>query len=480
MTSSSHPVSFPRNHGPMPHLLPQNDKDAAKPLFTPAIPLLVISLMAILAYEPELRLAVPLVVGVSALMTVVLAFTLYLGERRRFPWSPALILTVAFALRIMFLSAPAQLSDDIYRYLWDGKNLLHGVNPYTAPPAAMTPSAELKTIHAAINHPEYATIYPPAAQLIFAAGAAMGGTVTGLKAVLVLLDLAMCAVLILLLQSMRLPVWRAALYAWNPLPVLEIAGSGHVDGAGMMLVCAGVLLMLRRGERRTGAAGSGFLFAAAGLVKLFPLVLAPLVFLLAPPGRRGHFLGGFCLGLLLLSIPFLPQILNMLHTLDVYARNWEFAGFAFNTLRSLTGSGSLARLAPGAIFLVWSAATWGKLAQRPAVLEGAAPALTTMSACYGVTMALLFTTPTLQPWYALMLAALLPFAAGPAGIVLCWSVLLTYRVQIPYFILGEWTENLWVTAAVSLAPAAAWVLAKLLSGKNAADPDAVVSLHREG
>lgn len=452
----------------MPHHPGQNsNKNKAHVVAAIVVPLLLTILMLLPAREPELRLAVPLLVGVSALATAVLAFALYQGERRPFAWSAPLILSVALALRLMFLLQPAQLSDDIYRYLWDGHNLLRGVNPYAAAPAAMTPPADLLQVHAAINHPEYITIYPPAAQLVFAAGAALGGKVLGLKALLVLLDLALCALLILILQRVRLPVWRAVLYAWNPLPVLEIAGSGHVDGAGMALIMAALLLLLTRGDRRLWGTTSGVLFAAAGLVKLFPLVLAPVLFLLVPSGRRLHFLAGFSSAAALLCIPFLPHLANMLQTLGVYAENWEFAGFAFNTLRGWTGSGIAARMVLVATLLLSvAAATWRMTAAGPEAPDRAARARGALRTFYVIIMALLLTTPTLQPWYALMLAALLPFAAGPAGIVLCWAVLLTYRVQIPYFILGQWIESPLVTAAVFLAPAAAWGASAALSGRR--------------
>lgn len=445
-------------------LQPNRDFPGARLAAAIALPFLLIASMFLLAREPELRLAVPLMVGVTAFMTVVLAFVLYRGERRAYPWPPAVILAVALALRLMFVFQPAQLSDDIYRYLWDGHNLLRGVNPYAAAPAAMTPPADLLQVHAAINHQEYITIYPPAAQLVFAAGAALGGKVVGLKALLVLLDLALCALLILLLQRVQLPVWRAVLYAWNPLPVLEIAGSGHADGAGMALFAAALLLLLTCGDRRLRGASSGALFATAGLVKLFPLVLAPVLFLLVPSGRRLHFLAGFSTAAALLCIPFLPHLVNMLQTLGVYAGNWEFAGFAFNTLRHWTGSGSAARTLLVAILLLSvAAATRRMTAADPETPDRTARARRALSAFYLIVMALLLTTPTLQPWYALMLAALLPFAAGPAGIVLCWAVLLTYRVQIPYFILGQWIESPLVTAAVFLAPAAAWGASAALS-----------------
>lgn len=429
------------------------------------IPLLLISACALLAFQPELRLAVPLLIGVTALAAMLLALAAFCGERLQLLWSPAVILAVALVLRLLFLCHPAQLSDDIYRYLWDGSNVLRGVNPYAASPSVLTPTPELKALHSMVNHPEYVTIYPPAAQLLFAGGAALGGTVTGLKALLVLLDLALCTLLILLLKQLQMPAWPAVLYAWNPLPVLEIAGAGHVDGAGLTLLMASIYLLTANregssvaGPRRFPLFWSGALLAGACLVKLFPLAVTPVLFLLVPASRRMQFVGGFIGTLTVLLLSFMPHLTNMIATLEAYARHWEFAGFAFSTLRSLTGSGTVARLLLSGCFMLLVSAITLHLAAGLGILAPLQRGRKGLAACYAIALALLLCTPTLQPWYALCLAALLPFSAGPAGLVFCWVVFLTYQVQIPYFILGQWVENPQVTAAVFLAPVTAGLL----------------------
>jgi len=438
---------------------------------TSAVPLAIIIFFGALAVQPELRLAVPMLAGVTATMAIALACALYFGDQGRLAWSPCVILVVALLLRLMFLFSPPQLSDDIYRYLWDGSNLLLGVNPYAAAPSAVKPPPRLATIHAQINHPGYVTIYPPAAQVVFAGGAALGGTITGLKAFLVLLDMGLCTLLIVVLRQLGIPSWRAVLYAWNPLPVLEIAGSGHVDGAGLAMLVGAFCLLLMNSKnssetvsRRWPFLLSGALAACAGLVKLFPFVLAPVLFLLVPAGRRMHFAAGFLGALATLVLPFLPHLANTAASLDAYARNWEFAGFAFTTLRTVTGSGTSARLLLSASFLL---VVTGTILRLAASINRTSSPLTrarqALAACYAIAMALLLLTPTLQPWYALCLAVFLPFCAGPAGIVLCWSVFLTYQVQIPYFILGQWIENSQVTAAVFLAPVTTYLLYKALS-----------------
>jgi hypothetical protein len=439
-------------------------------------PLVVVTSCGILAVQPELRLAVPLLIGITAFMALALTFFFYRAERGSVLLSPYTILGVALILRLMFLSAPPQLSDDIYRYLWDGRHVLQGNNPYAAAPAAVQPPPDLAVVHSLINHPDYVTLYPPAAQVVFAGGAALGGGITGLKAILVLFDMGLCALLMVVLGRLGLPVWRAALYAWNPLPVLEIAGSGHVDGAGLTMLMGAFCLLLM--ERNTTPASpprqwpfllSGALLACACLVKLFPFALAPALFLLIPAERRIHFVAGFLGVTAALLAPFLSHLDNMFATLSTYARSWEFAGFAFTAIRGMTSSGEFARAVLCGGFLAICAWILLRLAQRlrkerPPATEGRLA----MEACYSIAMAMLLLTPTLQPWYALSLAVFLPFCAGPAGIVLCWAVFLTYRVQIPYFILGQWIEDPQVTAAVFLAPLTAYLLSRALRSVHAA------------
>jgi hypothetical protein len=451
------------------------NKDFENKFVSRVFPVFLIFSCGVLAVQPELRLVVPLLIGSTAFMVMVLTLVLYHGERGGVFWSPSVILGVALLLRLMFLFAPPQLSDDVYRYLWDGRQLLQGNSPYAAAPADVQPPPDLATVHSRINHPGHVTIYPPAAQLVFAAGAAPGGGITGLKAFLVLLDMGLCALLMVVLGRLGMPVWHAVMYAWNPLPVLEIAGSGHVDGAGLTLLMGAFCLVLM--ERHTTPASpprqwpsllSGALLACACLVKLFPLVLAPVLFLLVPASRRIHFAAAFLGAVAALLVPFLPHLDNMAATLSLYARTWEFAGFAFTSIRGITSSGALARALLCGAFLAISAWIFLRLAQRlRRERPPAAAGRLTMKACYSIAMAMVLLTPTLQPWYALSLAVFLPFCAGPAGIVLCWVVFLTYRVQIPYFILGEWIEDPLVTATVFLAPVTAYLLSRALRGVHA-------------
>jgi hypothetical protein len=85
-----------------------------------------------------------------------------------------------------------------------------------------------------------------------------------------------------------------------------------------------------------------------------------------------------------------------------------------------------------------------------------------MKTLYGITFSFLLLTPTLHPWYALYLAGLFPFTAGVAGLVLTWTVFLSYHVQIRYLLLGQWIENDLIAAAIWIAPVLAFVICKVI------------------
>jgi hypothetical protein len=446
------------------------------------IPFLIVASYGLLAIQADLRLAVPALTGVTAGVAVLLAIGLYAGEKQAIKWTPCTIMFVAVCLRLIFLFRSPELSDDIYRYLWDGLQTLSGHNPYSLPPADSQPlGGTLANLSGQVNHPDLVTIYPPTAQLIFMAGSALGGSVLGIKSLLVVLDLATCAVILRLLSALELPAWRAVLYAWHPLPVLEIAASGHVDGAGLLFFLLGLLTVTvaPRSTNNSQASVSsrheqlfssrihlflfaGLAFACAGFVKLFSLIFIPGCLILLPGRCRTFAMIGTMIGFLLLTLPFLPDVQNAFGTLSEYAKHWEFGSFAYRSLLRLTVSGNAARWALGSTFFTATILLYVRLYLKN--LESGTHCvskqtlLTAFSVLYNITMAFLLLTPTLHPWYALYLVCFLPFVAGPAGLTFTWSVFLGYRVVISYALCGQWVEDDVTAFMTWVGPVAAFVL----------------------
>jgi alpha-1,6-mannosyltransferase len=183
-----------------------------------------------------------------------------------------LILVTAVLLRLIALPAPVFLSDDINRYIWDGRVQAAGINPYRYIPT----DPELEALRDAeifpnINRNNYApTIYPPVAQMLFVAANRFGATALAVKLVFVAVEAVGVGALLSLLRTAGRPPEHILLYAWHPLPIWEIAGSGHVDAAVMTFTTLALAAAVN--GRRVWSAVA---LAAATLVKFIPLVLAP-------------------------------------------------------------------------------------------------------------------------------------------------------------------------------------------------------------
>ena len=182
----------------------------------------------------------------------------------------AVVLGVALALRLALLFVPPHLSTDAYRYVWDGRVQGAGINPYRhVPEAAALEALRDEAVFPHINRRDYAvTIYPPAAQMLFALVNRVSDGLLAMKLALVACEAATVAVLLDLLRRLGRPAVRVVAYAWHPLAVWEIAGNAHIDAAMLAAMVLGLWLALVPG-RRLIAAG---VLAVAALLKPFAVL----------------------------------------------------------------------------------------------------------------------------------------------------------------------------------------------------------------
>ena len=188
-----------------------------------------------------------------------------------------LVLTLIFAtlFRLSILFAPPYLSDDIYRYIWDGRVQAAGINPYRYIPSdEALKNLRDQEIYPKINRRDSAqTIYPPVAEVIYFLTTRVSESVTWMKTTMVLFEALGIWAIVQLLASFGLPRQRILIYAWHPLAVWEFAGSGHLDAMIIGFLALALLARHRNGEIATGLA-----LASATLVKFLPGVLLPTLY----------------------------------------------------------------------------------------------------------------------------------------------------------------------------------------------------------
>lgn len=213
----------------------------------------------------------------------------------------ALLLAGGVLLRAPVLPRDPATSGDAYRYLFEGRMVAHGENPYRIPPDSPR-LARLRDarVHPRIGNPSISTIYPPAAQALFLAGHLLGGTLLGWKGLLLVLELLAAWALGLRQLGLGRSLLPVAVFFWNPLLVVESSEAGHVDAAGAsLLLCA--LLALEAGRR---SAGSLVLWLSL-LVKPVAAPLIP-VFLRGRRSAAGLLAGGLLAPALLLPVSATP------------------------------------------------------------------------------------------------------------------------------------------------------------------------------
>ncbi len=153
-----------------------------------------------------------------------------------------LIIGLSVTLRVYVLLFDPFLSSDIYRYIWDGRVQAAGINPYRYFPAheGLTFLRDA-SIFPHINRADFAvTIYPPVAQFFFLIVTRIGESVTVMRLALLGCEAVIVALIMFLLRRMGRPVTRVTAYLWHPLPLWEIANSGHVDALMVALMLLGL------------------------------------------------------------------------------------------------------------------------------------------------------------------------------------------------------------------------------------------------
>jgi len=344
-------------------------------------------------------------------------------------------LAAALVWRAVLVAAPPLLSNDINRYVWEGRVQLHGGNPYRwsdrPESARWVPLRD--EVYAGLNHKDYTAVYPPLFVLATRAVVRVHDSFTAMKAFLVLCELVTLGLLARLLLHRGLPLARLLILAWSPLALVEIAGSGHNEAFGLLWLTL-ALLALDLDRPLLSA-----LAAAAGLLsKYLPGLVAAAW---ARRYRPWHVAAAAaaCVPLVLLYLDESSRQ-TMLLSLSKYSEFWRFNETLFAPLAALLGSHAAA--VRGGALLTLALALWlGWRRTEP------------VAAATAVVVASLLLSPNVLPWYALWLLPLLVVRDEPAMLLFTGTVSLAYLVY-PGWQSGEPWTLAWGWRALEYGPPA--------------------------
>ncbi|WP_114749911.1 glycosyltransferase 87 family protein [Pleomorphovibrio marinus] len=250
------------------------------------------------------------------------------------------LILLSLLFRFLLLLAIPALSDDIYRFIWDGHLLLNGMNPFVHTPTEALPLLQsgdptfYRGLYEQLNSPDYFSVYPPPNQLIFWMAAAIGQEnlwISTLVVRLILLGFEVGVILLLYILSKQFkkPTSRVLLYALNPLVILEITGNLHFEGVVLFFLLLTFWLWHKKSKR------IGLAYGMAIGIKLTPIVLAPLLYFQSESTIRKWLLLGTMAVLLLAFLPLGADWGGFWEGIKLYHGKFEFNASIYFLVRDV-------------------------------------------------------------------------------------------------------------------------------------------------
>ena len=309
---------------------------------------------------------------------------------------------MAISFRVLLLFSIPTLSDDFYRFLWDGRLLDLGVNPYLQTPDEFLEQGQLTEadlmLYRSLNFTQYHTLYPPIPQFTHWLAASFGGSsmvwqVVLLRIPIILAEIVSILLLVRLLPAVGVEARNALIYGLNPLVILELTGNLHHEAYVVLFLLIAISMLVYR-RHLLAAVGVGLAVGS----KLLPIIFLPFLgFRIG--GRKAILFGAVSLATVaILYVPFMhSEILEgMSQSTSLYFQRFEFNASLYYIVRTvgywwkgyniIQTAGPWLGVISGAGRLIFSIfATRGQV--------------TTATGMLGILMIYLSLSTTVHPWY---------------------------------------------------------------------------------
>ncbi len=305
---------------------------------------------------------------------------------------PVLIILFGILFRLTLIPTDPSTSPDAYRYIWEGKVIYNGFNPYQYSPGSEMLKGLRDDVYKKITYKDIPTIYPPVAQLVFLLSYSItGNSMTGLKLIYLLCEIITMIFLVKLLYLKKKNINFIVLYAWLPLPLMEYFVNAHIDVVGIMFL---VLFLYFLENENIPASGLTFTFAF--LTKLYPMFIIPLLVKKFRIQKFLYFILIFLVTSILFYFPFINSSLSVTDALMNYVNRWEFNASVYYLLTAFIPDHDIARIICGILLLI-------------SIVFIARYYKDFVKGVFGVLLAVIIFSPVLYPWYLGWIAAVNPF-----------------------------------------------------------------------
>ncbi len=356
------------------------------------------------------------------------------------------LLIAGFSFRMLLLFSVPNLSDDVYRFIWDGRLAANGINPFTYLPSEiirLTPVPGItKALFMHLNSPNYFTIYPPVLQGIFLLVAKLFpvnvfAAIVFMKGIIVMVELGTFYLVIQLLKNLSLPKHLSLLYFLNPLVITELTGNLHFEGVMVFFVLLSFLFLLKN-NCQLSAVSLGLGIAT----KLIPVLFLPLI-INKLGWRKGLFylaIAGFITLALFAALFDLETMRHMLNSVDLFIRHFEFNASIYYLVRyigTLTKGYNIIAIA-GPTLILLSALIICVISFKE---KKFASQLLFTKGLFVITAWYLFST-TIHPWYICLPVAVSIFTQYRYAIIWSYVTTLSYYAYQSNLV----KESLWLIA----------------------------------
>ncbi|MGH9449920.1 MAG: glycosyltransferase 87 family protein [Terriglobia bacterium] len=352
----------------------------------------------------------------------------------RFPLGrAALLMIVAFAavFRLVLLTAPPSLSNDVYRYQWEGRVQRHSINPYTVFPAEQGLEKLQDRDHPLRTGAQVVTAYPPLSEFAFS----WVHNVPGYKRLFTALDFATLGVLLWILALLKEPLHRCLIYAWSPAVLISFSLSGHYDSLAILALMLAVLLIIAHKPLL-----SNVLLALSFVSKFFAVLFLPLLL----RRKRWRDAAAFAAVAVLAYLPFAGAGWGLFRGVGDYAAEWEGNDSLFRLIHLASVSKEQAEFVAGVLLL--GLVVYVVKSRMPLMRAG----LVLMAG-------LLLLSPNAFPWYFTWSMPFLCFTPNKPWLLMSVTAVLGYA-PVAAYAAGQPYRNSTSILLLEYAPVIAWLV----------------------